>query len=135
MTTRKHAFYGILALVSLVGLGITQSARANFIVTINQVGTDVVVTGSGTIDLTGLTFVTSGTLAPNAIEASLGIIQMGGNPNLAQYIGIMGPTSFGSGGLFLANTSSGDFFGIFGLTGNIDVPQGYVSGAALSDSM
>jgi protein with PEP-CTERM/exosortase system signal len=28
MTTRKHAFYGILALVSLLGLGITQSASA-----------------------------------------------------------------------------------------------------------
>jgi VPDSG-CTERM motif len=31
LTTRKHAFYGILALVSLLGLGITQSARANLI--------------------------------------------------------------------------------------------------------
>jgi uncharacterized protein DUF642/protein with PEP-CTERM/exosortase system signal len=31
MTTRKHAFYGILALVSLLGLGVTQSARANLI--------------------------------------------------------------------------------------------------------
>ena len=28
---RKHAFYGILAMVSLLGLGITQSARANLI--------------------------------------------------------------------------------------------------------
>jgi hypothetical protein len=31
MTTRKHVFYGILALMSLLGLGITQSARANLI--------------------------------------------------------------------------------------------------------
>ena len=31
MTTRKHVFYGILALVSLLGLGITQSAKANLI--------------------------------------------------------------------------------------------------------
>ena len=31
MTTKKHAFYGILALVSLLGLGITQSARANLV--------------------------------------------------------------------------------------------------------
>jgi hypothetical protein len=29
---RKHAFYGVLALVSLLGLGITQSARANLII-------------------------------------------------------------------------------------------------------
>jgi len=34
MTTKKHAFYGILALVSLLGLGITQSASA---VTLNWV--------------------------------------------------------------------------------------------------
>ena len=31
MTMRKRVFYGILALVSLLGLGITQSARANLI--------------------------------------------------------------------------------------------------------
>jgi hypothetical protein len=31
MTTRKHAFYRILALVSLLGLGMTQSAKANLI--------------------------------------------------------------------------------------------------------
>ena len=46
---RKHAFYGILALVSLLGLGMTQSARANFIVTMNQVGANVVATGSGAL--------------------------------------------------------------------------------------
>lgn len=32
MTTKKHAFYGILALVSLFGLGMTQSAKANLVV-------------------------------------------------------------------------------------------------------
>jgi hypothetical protein len=31
MTTKKHAFYGILAMVSLLGLSITQSARATLI--------------------------------------------------------------------------------------------------------
>ena len=31
MTTGKHGFYSILALVSLLGLGISQSARANLI--------------------------------------------------------------------------------------------------------
>jgi hypothetical protein len=31
MTTTKYVFYGILALVGLLGLGITQSARANLI--------------------------------------------------------------------------------------------------------
>ena len=60
MTTRKHAVYGILALVSLLGLGITQSARANYIVTLEQIGSNVVANGSGPINLTGLTFLASG---------------------------------------------------------------------------
>ena len=59
MTTRKHVFYCILALASLLGLGITQSARASFIATINQVGTNVVVNGGGTIDLFALTSIGS----------------------------------------------------------------------------
>ena len=33
MTTKKHAFYGILAMVSLLGLGITQSAKATELIT------------------------------------------------------------------------------------------------------
>jgi VPDSG-CTERM motif len=43
--------------------------------------------------------------------------------------------SFGSGGNFFPSTSSGDFVGIAVIGGFIFVPQGYVSGAALSDSM
>jgi hypothetical protein len=80
----------------------------------------------------------SGTLEPGVIVPNIGIIQIGGslgNPFIDQYIGITGPTSFGSGDAFEANTNSGDFVGIFGLTGNIDVPQGYVSDTPLSDSM
>jgi len=97
-----------------------------------------VANGSGAVNLTGLTFVVSGTLEPGVIVPNIGIIQIGGslgNPFIDQYIGITGPTSFGSGDAFEANTNSGDFVGIFGLTGNIDVPQGYVSGTALSDGM
>ena len=56
------------------------------------------------------------------------------------YFGFTGPTSFGSGGIFFPNTGSGDFVGINqssrdGVSGVLLVPQGYVSGAALSDSM
>ena len=41
----------------------------------------------------------------------------------------------GAACVFFANTGSGDFVGIFVLNGNLAVPQGYVSGTALSDSM
>ena len=98
MTTRKHAFYGILALVSLLGLGITQSARANFIATINQVGNDVVTTGSGTIDLFGLTFIGTGSGTSGIVPffPALAI----GSPvveNEDAYTGFSGPANFGSG--------------------------------------
>ena len=109
-----------------------------FTMTLQQVGSNVVANGSGAINLTGLTFVVSGTLEPGVIVPNIGIIQIGGslgNPFIDQYTGITGPTSFGSGDTFEANTNSGDFVGIFGLTGNIDVPQGYVSDTPLSDSM
>jgi hypothetical protein len=109
-----------------------------YTITLEQIGSNVVANGSGAINLTGLTFVISGTLEPGVIVPNIGIIQIGGslsNPFIDQYTGITGPTSFGSGDTFEANTNSGDFVGIFGLTGNIDVPEGYVSGAPLSDSM
>src|SRR6266516_6070742 len=48
-----------LLLIALVFacLGIRQSAQAGYIVTLQQVGPDVVATGSGVIDLTGLSIV------------------------------------------------------------------------------
>ena len=102
-------------------------------------------TGSGAINLTGLTlFATGGGGIPAGIEASSGRISTGPTGFVFQdeYVGFTGPTSFGSGGFFFPNTGSGDYVGIegqgFGPSGVIRflfVPQGYVSGAALSDSM
>jgi len=123
-------FFGI----AVTALFSTRPAQAGYIVTLKQVGSDVVATGSGAVDLTGLTLRVSGTLAPGVITANIGIIQIGGsldNPFIDQYTGITGPTNFGSGNTFEASTNSGDFVGIFGLTGNIDVPQGYVSDTPL----
>ena len=59
-----------LLLIALVFacLGIRQSAQAGYIVTLQQVGPNVVATGSGAINLTGLTFSQSGSVNP-AISA------------------------------------------------------------------
>ena len=65
-----------------------------------------------------------------------GGIQTGLNgASLDIYSGFTGPTSFGSAGFSQANTSSGDIVSIFIFFQELVVPQGYVSGAALSDSM
>jgi hypothetical protein len=112
-----------------------QTAQA-YTVTLQQMGSNVVATGSGAINLTGLTFVqTAGPLGA-AIGANLGLIEtVQTNGAVADlYSGFTGPMSFGSGGVFLANTGSGDFVGIADSVGNLGVPQGYVSGAALSSS-
>ena len=55
-----------LLLIALVFacFGIRQSAQAGYTVTLQQVGPNVVATGSGAINLTGLTFSFSGSINP-----------------------------------------------------------------------
>jgi len=60
MTRREVA--GLGALAALVpGVGMAPNADAAFIATMDQVGPDVVITGRGTFDTTGLT-----STSPNA---------------------------------------------------------------------
>jgi hypothetical protein len=111
-----------------------------YTVTLEQVGSNVVATGSGAIDLTGLAFFSH---LPNVpfIAAAFGVINTGLAGAPFRYSGATGPTSFGSGDVFVPNTSSGDLVGIAGNVGSppggigvLTVPDGYVSGTALSDS-
>jgi len=125
--------------LALIGIAVTslffvQPAQA-FTITFDQMGANVVATGTGAINLTGLTFDTM--FSPGAgVNASSGIISIGASGvSVPGYTGFTGPTSFGSGGLFFPNTSIGDFVGISNFFGDIFVPAGYVSNTALSDSM
>src|SRR5215471_570624 len=124
--------------IAVTSLFSVQPAQA-YTVTLKEVGSNVVATGHGAINLTGLTLDVSGIFVPGTMAANLGLIQIGQLANLLgdQYTGITGPTSFGPGTMFFpqANTGSGDFVGIAGLAGDIQVPGGYVSGNPLSDSM
>src|SRR6188472_2884259 len=123
--------------IAVTSLFFVRPAQA-YIVTLQQVGSNVVANGSGAINLTGLTFpIPSLTLAE--VNGGDGVIITGphGFGLVDQYTGFMGPPSFGSGGPFAPNTGSGDFVGISGgiMFPFLLVPQGYASGAALSDSM
>src|SRR5215472_10676083 len=111
-----------------------------YTVTLQQMGSNVVANGNGAINLTGLTFFSSGIDFTARIRAGVGVIitgPPGGSGDVDLYTGFTGPTSFGSGFFFFPNTGSGDIVGIdaqsFG--GLLAVPPGYLSGAALSDSM
>jgi hypothetical protein len=123
-----------LAIVIVLGLSV-RPAQA-YTVTLQEVGTDVVATGSGPINLTGLTpFVNSQDTNP-AILALLGLIDTGAFASIVDvYQGFTGPATFGSGGAFSPNTASGDFVGIAGFFGLLSVPENYVSNTALSNSM
>src|SRR5262245_24434169 len=86
-----------------------------YTVTLQQMGANVVATGSGAINLTGLTFSSPGAFFTARIRAETGVIftgPPGGSGNVDLYTGITGPTSFGNGFFFIPNTGSGDIVGI-----------------------
>jgi hypothetical protein len=106
-----------------------------YTVTLEQMGSNVVANGSGPINLTGLTFLMRGTAGAVIKAANPAFILTGAVLGVDIYEGITGPTSFGSGGIFFPTGSSGDPVGIRISDMTLGVPHGYVSGAALSDSM
>jgi hypothetical protein len=128
-----RVFLCTTAATALVMLSSAPRARANVVVTATQVGSDVVFTGGGTLDLTGMTFKQSGTDPGGAINPTEATILMG--PLSATddvYAGLTGPANFGSGLGIFASSESGAFFGISNLNGVVGVPAGYTSGSIVS---
>jgi hypothetical protein len=121
----------------LFGSGLSAPpVQAAYIATLEQVGSNVVATGTGTIDLTGLSFNQS-VDEPASMSPVVGYIVTGPAPMTATlsdlYTGFAGPTSFGSKGATFASSGSGDVVGIDPPDNFLVVPHGYVSGA-LSDT-
>lgn len=120
---------------TVLGLAVV-SARADVTISLSQVGSNVVATGGGTLNLTDLTFQFQSTQTA-FIESRYGDLAMGptseGTVNV--YSGLTGPDEFGTYGYFLASSGSGDNFGIspieYGFP-SLYVPTTYVSGTALS---
>jgi hypothetical protein len=128
-------FAAAIGVAMLTGYGLSaQPAQAAYIVDLTQEGSNVVATGSGTIDLAGLTLDFVSVPAGSIIFPSNGEIITGGPPDFATaYGGAAFPSNFGSGGFtFSSNLGAGDLVGT--LRNTIYVPAGYVSGGALSDN-
>lgn len=124
-----------LALLLAGAFGISAKAQSSFTIDLYQDGSDVVGTGSGDIDLTGLSFITDLTAQADELEPDGATITLGTAPSAGTfYGGITGPGSFGSGDAEPDGTNgTGDLVATSG--GSILLlPQGYVSGAPLSDS-
>jgi len=131
--------------IGLAWLLSVRPAQAGYTVTLQQVGPDVVATGSGAIDLTGLTVSQSFSQNPGIKPYG----QLGAGPasiatgptssSVHPYFGaITGPRIFGSSANFtLASSGSGDMVGIsaeLAFQTFLSVPTGYHSGSFLSDS-
>ena len=125
-----------LSVIAITSLFCVQPARADYIVTLQQVGANVVANGSGAFNLAGLTFNSGLTAATGGINAVVGQINVASLVAIDAYTGITGPASFGSGGFFSANTGSGPTVceTFFSGTRFLFVPDGYASGTLLSNS-
>ena len=130
---RPLALAGAMLLLLAVA---PRRAHAAFVLTLSQVGGNVVVNGSGTIDTADLTF-SSNSNTSAQIYLSHAILFAGPTSFTACNVynggGLSGPTSFGngSGG---ASSGTGNLVGIDGFDRTIWVPQGYTSGTLLTDS-
>jgi hypothetical protein len=134
-----------LVSVSAMQIGGSSAAQAGYVVDLTEQGANVVATGSGAIDLTGLTFLFGagdpGDIAPQGAQIFTGPTV---NFNSDRYYtGFTGPASFGSGNgqMSFANSGSGDIVGVGAIdilpTGGVQilaVPLNYVSGSPLSDT-
>jgi hypothetical protein len=113
-------------------------SEAGLVFTMDQVGSDVVVTASGTVNTAGLTKTTE--TAPNvgSIWPSTGLLWIAGSAATGAgtdiYESIIGPASFGGGGVALATSGSGDEV-VLDASGTLSVPKDYISGTAISGTM
>src|SRR5689334_20476182 len=94
----KMKLLGLIACRALLGLTVAANASP-YVVTLEEVGSNVVATGNGSIDKTGLVFHNtaggSPGVEPNAAEINTG---PNNSNNLDYYTATLsGPTSFGPG--------------------------------------
>lgn len=130
--------------VFLLGSGLLASqVQAGYVVTFQELGSDVVANGSGPIDLTGLSNLGfSGLAVWGYVMPNLGSLATGpASPietptDLYTSPSLPDDIAFGSGNTGTADSGSGDIVGVFTGPGQvlIQVPRGYVSGNPLSDT-
>jgi hypothetical protein len=114
----------------------TSGATAPFSVSFVESGSNILMSYSGTLDLTGLDFVQNTTSGSGGVGAAQGAFGIGpsGALDISLYTGatFSYPSNFGTGGGAPSSvTGTGDYFGVFsGLypTNTLVVPTGYTSG-------
>jgi hypothetical protein len=136
---------GLGAVTLALAVGGSLPAQGAYTVTFLQHGPDVVATGSGSIDLTALGPVSTGSsasgqilsISPFPFIVTTGPVPIMSVDSYTPAPGVItGPTNFGSVAGGSASSGNGDLVGINNLFGGFTlfVPVGYVSGHALSDT-
>jgi len=113
------------------------AAKAGYIVTLQQVGPNIVATGRGAIDVTGLNVSFPSHLLAGQINATNAHVLTGPVSNFDLYTGsINGPANFGlgTGTPIVADHGTGDLVGIAPDFGTLYVATGYVSGTPVFDT-
>ena len=126
----------LLGLGAFLPFSYVTSARAGVVVTALETGGDVVLTSSGSLDLTEL-HSPSDTGFASQMAPESGVFITGSVLGVDEYQGIDSfPASFGTGSHLFASSSSGDTVGVWVVSGmrRIYVSDGYVSGSAISGS-
>lgn len=110
--------------------------KAGVVITIQEVGGDVVVNGTGMLDLTGAG--TAADVSRIGVIQPIGSLLIIGPPSAGaadEYTGLTGPANFGSGTGRGPDSFSGDLIEIDLGPNVFAVPDGYVSNAPLSGMM
>ena len=127
-----------LALALCVTAAVPSRSRAEFNISVQEVGADVVVTGSGSANLSALTLVSRQSYDAIIFPSGPGLLVGAAGMQAADdYQSIFGPGSFGTGGFAMATSGSGQRFGLNALSPTqllLNVPRDYVSGTALSST-
>jgi hypothetical protein len=121
----------LAATVAVSGISAATTANAALVFNINQVGSDVQIVGSGTINTSGFSS-SIGTIGSGVI-ASTAFIGMGPSESRTLYFeAFSNSISFGNGGGIAANSTTGTIFGFYSAFNYLMTPLDYVSGSALS---
>jgi hypothetical protein len=134
MRSRRWGFIGSTAAMVIVCGFVASAARAGYVVTLVQQGPNVVASGSGAIDLAGLTLFLHGGFGGSELVPNTGLILTGNLGVLDGYSGFSGPASFGSSSQAAGFNGGADLVGIIASANELIVPINYVSGNPLSDS-
>jgi hypothetical protein len=131
--------HGYLAAVAGAALGLTFAtpASAAYIINFQDVGSNVVATGSGSLNVTALALFAGSSGGQAEVRPDFASVVVGPTTLTSSdlYSGFAGPTSFGPGiGGRNADLGSGPLFGVIRSTGFVVVPNNYVSGTDLGTS-